>query len=170
MKTKRLIHKPFTTDDLDDLVELRSDPEVARYLGGEKAMTRDWNKGRLEFYISCYKDGLGMHKMYWRETDELIGWSGLQPLQGSEEIEVGYGLIQKFWGRGIGFETGEAWVDFGFNQRSIGRIVAVSHIENVGSRRILEKLGMKHEKTAEFYNMECAYYSIENSEFRSQED
>ncbi len=169
LETQRLIHRPFDVDDLDTLVELRSDPEVAIYLGGEKAMTRDWNQGRLEFYISCYKDGIGMHKMYWKENDELIGWSGLQPLQGEGEIEVGFGLIKEFWRRGIGYETARGWLDFGFDQRALERIVAVSHVENTGSRRILEKLGMKHEKTSEFYNMECAYYAIKNTEFRSRE-
>lgn len=165
LETNRLIHRPFEIDDLDSLVGLRSDPEVARYLGGKKAMETDWNKGRLDYYISCYPQGIGMHKIYWKETGELIGWSGLQPLQDTDEIEVSYGLKKEFWGRGIGFETAAGWLEFGFNQKGLKRIVAVADLENTGSRRILEKLGMKHEKTSMFYNMECAYYAINRGEF-----
>ncbi len=167
LETERLIHKPFDESDLDDLVKMRSDPDVARYLGGEKAMDRDWNKSRLEFYISCYpKYGFGMHKIYWKQTDELIGWCGLQTLLGSDEIEVGYGLIKSFWRRGIGFEAAGAWLRFGFEEKRLERIVAVASPQNMGSRRILEKLGMQVEKQGTYYNMDCLFYSLSNEDYR----
>ncbi|MDH3493055.1 MAG: GNAT family N-acetyltransferase [Acidobacteriota bacterium] len=167
METSRLIHKPFTINDLDDLVQLRSDPDVVRYLGGEIAMTRDWNKTRLEFYIGCYQQGIGQHMMYWRETGQLIGWSGLQPLEGGAEIEVSYGLIKNFWNRGIGFETAHMWMKFGFEEQNLERIVAVADGDNTASWRIMEKLGMKFEKKEEHYSMDCVVYGITREEWES---
>ena len=169
MKTNRLIHKPFTIDDLDDLVEMRSDPDVVRYLGGEIAMTRDWNKTRLEFYISCYPQGIGQHKMYWQETGQLIGWSGLQPLEGGDEVEVSYGMIKDFWSLGIGFETAYMWMKFGFEEKGLERIVAVADGANTASWRIMEKLGMSFEKKEEHYGMDCVVYGISKRKWRNRD-
>ena len=165
MQTNRLIHKPFTHDDLDALIELRSDPEVVKYLGGERAMTRGWNEMRLDFYISCYPKGLGLHKMFWRESGQLIGWSGLQPLEGGEEIEVSYGMIRDFWGKSIGTETALAWLEFGFSEKNLDRIVAVADEHNVASWKIMEKLGMTFDRKQQHYGMDCVVYAITQEEW-----
>jgi ribosomal-protein-alanine N-acetyltransferase len=91
--------------------------------------------------------------------------SGLQPLDDTFEIEVGYGMIKEFWGMGIGYECAKAWLDFGFNEKKLERIVAVASPENRGSWRIMEKCGMRYEKTAEHYGMECVFYAISKAEF-----
>lgn len=169
IETNRLLHRKFTPDDLDKLVGMRSDPDVSKYIGGEKATERDWNKTRLEFYISCYDShGFGMCAMIWKETGEIIGWSGLQPLQQTGEIEVGYGMIKEFWQKGIGYETALAWLNFGFKEIGLERIVAVAMPDNIGSWRIIEKLGMNYEKTSEFYGFECKLYTISKDEFLAQ--
>jgi ribosomal-protein-alanine N-acetyltransferase len=89
----------------------------------------------------------------------------LQPLRETGEIEVGYGMIREFWGRGIGSETARAWLKYGFNTAGLERIVAVADPANRASWRIMEKLGMKFEKKDIFYNSECVYYAISKSEF-----
>lgn len=165
LQTERINLVDFETSDLDTLVGMRSDPEVVKYLGGEKASDRVWNKGRLDFYISCYPDGIGQRKMVWRETGEVFGWSGLQPLEGEEDIEISYGMTRKFWGKGIGSECAQAWLEFGFENVGLKRIVAVAMKENVGSWRIMEKNGMTFEKEGVFYNMNCLLYSISKDEW-----
>lgn len=158
--------RPFTPDDLEKLIELRSDDEVIKYLGGKALQNPDAIATRLQFYIDCYKKyGFGMSAMIWKETGEMIGWSGIQPLDGTDEIEVGYGMIKEFWGKGIGLEAAQAWLEFGFNVKNLERIVAVAYPENVGSWRIMEKCGMKFEKRALHYGAECVFYGISKDEF-----
>jgi RimJ/RimL family protein N-acetyltransferase len=165
LETKRLIHRELTHDDLEKLIELRSEDDVIKYLGGRKLQNSEAITKRLDFYIGCYeKYGFGMNLMIWKETGEIIGWSGLQPLVGTDEIEVGYGMIKPFWQRGIGFETAKAWLNYGFNQANLERIVAVASPENTGSWRIMEKLGMKREKIEHHYEMECYFYGISKDE------
>jgi len=168
METERLIHRQFTLDDLDKLVGLRSDPDVVRYLGGEKASRRDWNRGRLEFYTSRYDVGLGMHGMYWKESGEMIGWSGLQELEGGDEVEVGYGMSKDYWRKGIGYETAVGWLKVGFEELKLERIVAVAMPENKGSWRIMEKLGMSFEKSETYYEMDCHLYAITRDQYLAQ--
>lgn len=171
LETERLLIRKFTLDDLDKLIELRSDAEVIKYLGGRRMQNPESIEKRLRFYIDCYaKFGYGMCAMIWKETGEMIGWSGLQPLEETGETEVGYGMIKEFWGRGIGFECARVWLEYGFNQAGAERIVAVAVPENRGSWRIMEKCGMKYEKIDEHYGMECRFYGISKDEFLKKSD
>lgn len=166
LETERLIIKKFTPDDLGELVRTRSDDDVIKYLGGRTLQNPEAIEKRLQFYLGCYeKYGFGMCAMLWKETGEMFGWSGLQPLDGTTEIEVGYGMIKEFWGKGIGYECASAWLDYGFNEKKIERIVAVASPENTGSWRIMEKCGMRYEKTETHYGMECVFYQISKDEF-----
>jgi ribosomal-protein-alanine N-acetyltransferase len=168
LETERLLVRKFTPEDLDALVELRSDDEVIKYLGGRRLQNPEAIAKRLQFYLDCYaRFGFGMCALVWKETCEMFGWSGLQPLDGTTEIEVGYGMIKKFWGMGIGYECARAWIRYGFEKANLERIVAVASPENTGSWRIMEKCGMRYEKTETHYGMECVFYAISKNEWKS---
>jgi ribosomal-protein-alanine N-acetyltransferase len=166
IETERLIMRKYTLDDLPTLIEQRTVEEVARYIGGLKLQTPEFIEERLKIYLNHYEThGFGMCAMIWKETGENIGWSGLQPLENSGEIEVGYGMIKKFWQRGIGYECARAWLEYGFKTANLERIVAVANEENKGSWRIMEKCGMKYEGIKFHYGMDLVFYAISKSEF-----
>jgi len=166
VESERLIFRKFTLADLPALIEQRSDPEVNKFLGGTKLQNPEALAKRIRFYMSCYEShGFGMCAMMWKSTGEMIGSAGLQPLDGTDEIEVGYSMIRGFWGRGIGTEAARAWLDHGFREHALDRIVAVAHTENWASRRIMEKLGMQYEKTEFHYDAECSFYAISKNKF-----
>jgi len=134
LETERLLLRKFTMTDLDKLIELRSEEEVIKYLGGRKLQNPEAIEKRLHFYIDCYnKYGFGVCAMIWKETGEMCGWSGLQPLEETGETEVGYGMARDFWGKKIGFECARAWLEYGFETLGLERIVAVTQPENTGS-------------------------------------
>ena len=121
---------------------------------------------RLPFYLECHeKFGFGFSTMALKSTSEMIGTSGLQPLEESGEIEVGYNLAEKYWRQGFGFECAFAWLKYGFEVAGLDRIVAVCHRDNIGSWRIMEKCGMEYERTDAHYGMECLFYAITRDEF-----
>lgn len=169
LESERLAFRRYTLDDLPQLVEQRSDPEVNKFLGGPERQNEIWLAKRIRFYISCYRShGFGMCSMIWKETGEIIGSAGLQPLEDTGEIEVGYSLIKKFWGRGLGTESARSWLDFGFRQAGLDRIVAVADVDNLASRHIMEKLGMSYQKTEIHYGTECAFYDISREAFLNE--
>lgn len=166
IETERLYFRKFELDDLPKLIETRSDPDVARYLGGAKRQNPEELAKRIRFYMSCYDThGFGMCPMFWKETGEMIGAAGLQPLEDTGLIEVGYSIIKPFWGRGIGTEAASGWMEFGFSNFSLDRIVAVAVVGNKASTRIMEKLGMRYEKTEVHYDEDCAFYSVSKEDF-----
>ncbi len=166
LETERLLIRPYTHNDLEELIEMRTDPEVYRYLGGPERQNRVEITKRLDFYMQCYeKLGFGMSAMIWKENGETIGGSGLQPLEDTGEIEVGYSLKKNYWRQGIGFECALAWLKYGFETAGLERIVAVADKDNTGSWRIMEKCGMTYEGMQTAYGMECKFYAIAKNEF-----
>lgn len=166
IETPRLIFKKYSNEDLPLLIEQRSDPEVNRYLGGPERQNPEALTDRIKFYMACYeKFGFGMCTMILKETGETIGSAGIQPLEDTGEIEVGYSLIKDQWGRGLGTEAADGWMRFGFISAGLDRIVAVANIENTASTNIMKKLGMTFEKMEMHYGHECAFYAISRDDF-----
>lgn len=166
IETERLICRPVTHDDLPWLIEMRSIESVYRYLGGTELQNAEAVTKRMDFYVECHeKFGFGMCIMLLKATGEQIGTSGLQPLGDTGEIEVGYTLFQQYWRKGLGYEAALGWLNFGFREKQLERIVAVAHPDNTGSWRIMEKCGMKFEKRDLHYGMECVFYAISREDF-----
>jgi ribosomal-protein-alanine N-acetyltransferase len=166
-ETERLKIRKFKPDDLPWLIEMRGDPEVYKYLGGWERQNPEAVAERFQFYLNCYeKFGFGVCAMELKETGEMIGSSGLQPLEDTGEIEVGYNLAKRFWRQRYGEECARAWIEYGFERLGLERIVAVAYPENVGSWRIMEKCGMTYQDKRVHYGVECVYYAITREEFK----
>jgi ribosomal-protein-alanine N-acetyltransferase len=162
--------RPFTWDDLPELLRLRSDVDVMRYLGGKAKQTPELAEQRLRFYMDCRERyGFSMSPAIRKSDDVFIGWGGLQPLEESGEIEVGYGFDKPYWNCGYATELAAAWLRYGFETAKLERIIAVASPENTGSRHVMEKLGMRYEKNAVHYKSECVVYAITRDEFKPRE-
>jgi ribosomal-protein-alanine N-acetyltransferase len=168
IETDRLKMRKLTRDDLPWLIEMRSRPEVYKYLGGTRLQNADAVAKRFEKYLEWY-DTLGFAQcvMIWKGTGERIGCSGLQPLEDTGEIELGYSIQPEFWHRGIGYECARGWLEYGFDTLGLERIVAVAIKENVGSWKIMEKCGMKFQENTEHYGFPVVLYAIERADFES---
>jgi len=101
-----------------------------------------------------------MFSVRLRDEEAAIGWGGLQPLDGTAEIEVGYAFEQPAWGLGFATELASAVVQWGFEDRRLDRIVAVASAENSASRRVMDKLGMRYEGVRPVYGHDSVYYSL----------
>ncbi len=81
-----------------------------------------------------------------RATDEFVGWFCLFPT--TETIaELGYRLRREDWGRGLASEGASALVDWGFTNAAYDKIIACTMAVNHGSRRVMEKIGMRYVRT-----------------------
>ena len=73
-----------------------------------------------------------------------MGWCGLKCIPARNEIDLGYRFKKNFWGKGYATEAAFACIKYGFEKLHIRRIAGRSVPENAGSRRVLEKCGMKY--------------------------
>jgi RimJ/RimL family protein N-acetyltransferase len=157
-------------DDLPEILRMRADEDVVRYLGGLAKQTTEFGTQRMRFYLDCIeKYGYGMSAVVRKSDGVFIGWGGLQPLEETGETEVGYGFDKPYWGQGYATELAAAWLRYGFEEAKLARIVAVAIPENTASRHVMEKLGMKFERNAAHYGSDCVFYSIAREEFEPRE-
>lgn len=147
LETERLILREFTPEDLENLVELDSDPAVMFYITG--GVTPD----RAEVTDEILPAFLGYHQRgtrygFWavqeKATGQFTGWVHFRPEPGhpDDEPELGYRLRQQFWGRGFAAEGSRALIDKGFREDRVSRVVATTMAVNTGSRRVMEKCGL----------------------------
>lgn len=148
LQTARLILRAFTRDDVELLVALDSDPAVMRYLNGGIPTPRDViTRNILPDFLKSYarRDGYGVWAAEERATGEFIGWFGFQSTDDARpgEIALGYRLRRSAWGKGYATEGARALIRQGFTELGAQRIIARTYQDNLASRRVLEKAGLR---------------------------
>ena len=167
IETERVYLRPFTFDDLDAFAVICSDQDVMRYIGAGRPLSREETQVRLNAIIEHRdKNGFGVWAAVDRSKSTLMGYCGLQFLDNTPEVEVGYRLAKRFWGMGLASETAKASLRYGFEELSLGRIVAVVQPANIASQRVLEKVGLRYVKDARFYNSEVKYYALTREDYQ----
>jgi RimJ/RimL family protein N-acetyltransferase len=147
LETERLILREFTQDDVNNLVELDSDPEVMRYLNGGIATPRELVKREiLPRFLSYYRryDGFGVWAAIEKSSAMFIGWFSFRPHDEScpNEVELGYRLRLLVWGQGYATEGARELIRKGFTELGVQRVTANTYEHNSASRRVMEKVGM----------------------------
>lgn len=159
IETPRLWLRQFTPDDLNELYSLYINPDLMTYIG-KGIRTKNETQTALSSIIKHYEHGFGMWAVIYKDDDKLIGRCGLCFLDNTPEVELGYLLNKSYWRRGLATEASHASLKYGFEVVRLEKIVAIAKPENIASRRVMEKVGMKYEKDAYFYNNDVVYYSI----------
>ncbi|WP_240687318.1 GNAT family N-acetyltransferase [Amycolatopsis suaedae] len=150
METDRLVLRRFTESDVDNLVELDSDPEVMRFLTGEPTPRATIENEALPSILRAYASGpAGRWATHERSTGEFVGWLALDPpADGSvTDVELGYRLKRSVWGRGYATEGARGLVEYGFGALGVRRIWAQTMAVNTASRRVMEKAGLRYVRT-----------------------
>jgi RimJ/RimL family protein N-acetyltransferase len=162
LETARLRLRRFTLDDVDDMYRINCDPEVVRYTHDGGTLTREEVERRIrEDVLGDYrKHGYGRWAVIHKPDGKVIGFAGLKYLDELKETDLGYRFARTYWGMGIATEAAQAVVDFGFRQLDMGRIIGLTLPENRASIRVLEKVGMKFEKTITIDGIQAAYYAM----------
>lgn len=167
--TARLRLRPLVKDDLeDDYAMVGSDPQVT---WNHKAQSRDQAQIALEKRLRHWVDhGFGMHAVIEKATQQLVGHGGLQRLEETSDVELGYYLGRSAWGRGFATELSRAVLRYGFEQLHLRQIVAVVRPENEASQRVLSKVGLQHVWDAHYYGFDVEYWRILSVDFQPQND
>jgi RimJ/RimL family protein N-acetyltransferase len=152
LETERLELRRFTEDDVENLVELDSDPDVMRFInGGRPAPREEIENEFLPAILDHYERyaGYGFFAAVEKSTEQFVGWFHFRPARGAppDEVELGYRLRRSAWGKGYATEGSRALIHKGFAELGVQRVVASTMVVNVASRRVMEKAGLKFART-----------------------
>jgi [ribosomal protein S5]-alanine N-acetyltransferase len=163
IETSRLLLRPLRLDDLQDLHDVVfSDPAVT---WDGSTFSLEETRRSLDAKIRHFEEhGFGMMAVVARGEGALLGFAGLQRLEGGPEVEIGYYLGRRAWGRGLATELAHVFVDRAFNDLGLTRLVAVVRPENEASKRVLAKAGLHPERLAHHYGADVELWSMDPPE------
>lgn len=157
LETERLLLREFQFNDWPDVHEYACDPEVVRHL--------EWGPNSKEETIRFVEGALACQREYPRmvyefavltrpgidqqtppDQTKLIGACGMRLLTPKgDQAEIGYCFARRHWQKGFASEASIALLNFGFTNLNLHRVYATCDNTNIGSARVLEKIGMRRE-------------------------
>jgi ribosomal-protein-alanine N-acetyltransferase len=165
IETERLLLRPMTFADTDDLAALYADPEVMRFFDGTR--TREQAVEQIRKCQELYRSvGFYFWATIHKADDRFIGRCGLLPqvIDGRPEYEVAYMIARSYWGQGLGTEAARGIRDWAFASHPFPRLVSIIAPDNLASRRVAEKNGMRYLGDIEFEGYLDCLYAIDRKE------
>jgi [ribosomal protein S5]-alanine N-acetyltransferase len=148
-ETERLTLRRLTPDDAPFILELLNDPLFLRFVGDKGvrslADAREYlTHGPMASYA---QHGFGLFHVALKSTGTPIGMCGLLKREALADVDVGFAYLPQFSGQGYATEAARATLAYGRSVLGLGRIVAITAPENLGSQNVLRKIGLRLEKT-----------------------
>ncbi|WP_340203404.1 GNAT family N-acetyltransferase [Ascidiimonas sp. W6] len=170
METERFLIRDLVMGDASGMFALDSDAEVHRYLGNKPIQTLEEAKKIIMSVRSQYEEyGMGRWAIINKKTNDFVGWTGLKYerklRKGFDYYDLGYRLRKKYWGQGIGTETALASLQYGFDQLKLEKIGAAADVNNIGSNKILQKIGLKSTETFYHEDTLCNWYELKKTDW-----
>ena len=140
IRTDRMLLRPFSLSDVDDVLEYGSDPEWAAFYD------HPYDRGEAEdmvarAVITSWDD----HPWFALELDGKVIGMALLSLERRDIANLGYDVARPHWGKGLAPEAARAVVDWGFREMGLSKVAAFANPRNRQSWRVMEKIGMARE-------------------------
>ena len=157
LETERLRLRPVALGDLDDILEMQSHPDVARFVG---TRPEDAVRRRLaELAHEWAERGHGLFTVLDRRDGRFLGRLGLHHWPEFGEVELGWMLRRDEWGHGYATEAGRACLDWGFAAVGPPYITAMIAPANAPSIAVAERLGMRPRRDDEVHDTPVVVYA-----------
>ncbi len=161
IKTQRLTLRLLKKADLDHLTELNNDPDVRKFFPNG-IQNREQTAARMNDFIAYYEEkGLPCFVIFELASGEFVGRCGFAVTE-TNEIEVGYVLHKKFWGKGYASEVLTALLAWAKQNIDTDDIIAFAPVEHIASQRVMQKCGMEHYKNDHAKGILCCFYRTKN--------
>lgn len=153
LRTPRLLLRPWRDTDLPAYAALNADPEVRRWFPGTLTRAQsDDEAARLRNHIEAH--GFGFWAVEVPGVAPFVGAVGLKHVHFvapfTPAVEAGWRLAREHWGKGYAAEAARAALAHGFGPLGLVEIVAFAVPGNLASRRVMERIGMRHDPAGDF--------------------
>lgn len=153
--------RPLSSGDEENLMKIFSDPVAMEFYHGTKThkQAEEWVAKAEENYR---KMKIGFFVCELKTTGEFLGICGLlpqYPVDGRDEIEVGYLFVRKHWGQGFATEAARAFLDYGFQTLGLKKIISLIDPNNEKSIAVAKRNGLKKEGETLYKGRKALIYS-----------
>jgi RimJ/RimL family protein N-acetyltransferase len=152
-ETERLIIRNWEEADFKAFAKMNSDPRVMEYF--PSVLNHAESRAFFDVMIQKnQKNGFCYWPIELKLTEECIGFVGLD-VPGFKAhftpcVEIGWHLAHQYWGKGYAPESAVACLDYGFNELGLQEVVSFTSVNNLNSRKLMEKIGMTHHPEEDF--------------------
>lgn len=171
LETERLILRSFREEDVDAMAHLFANPDFMRFSLGvftERQKTVDFIEKVMNWDRACMPS---LFAVVPHGEEAVIGYCGFHHHpEVPGEVEIGYRLHPDYWNRGLITEAARAVRNHAFANLNLPRVISLVHPENIPSRRVAEKNGMKVEKEITFRGFPTLVYAITREEWLANRD
>ena len=171
IETERLVLREILPTDENGLFELDSNPNVHTYLGNNPVDNIEQIREVIAMIRKQYIDnGIGRWAIIDKNTNDFIGWTGLKFVTETTNNQInfydlGYRLIEKYWGKGIATETTKATLKYAFEKLNLTEVYGMCDVGNMASKNVLEKTGLKFIETFDLDGIAHNWFKITNDEW-----
>ena len=141
IETNRLVIRKFEQDDWKALLEYTSNQAVMEYIPEGVFTEKDAKK----FVEKNAGDQAEKYAVVLKDENLLIGHIVFHKYFGDHTYEIGWVFNSNYYNKGYASEAAHATLKYGFEQLNLHRIIATCQPENIGSYRVMEKIGMRKE-------------------------
>lgn len=162
LETERLRLRAWREGDLDAYLEMTSDPEAMRYLGVGETMDRGLTWRNIALMIGHWAmRGYGFWAVEEKATGAFVGRVGLWYPAGWPDMEVGWALLRRHWGKGFAAEAGRASLDYAWRVLGSAYVISLIFPENRRSIAVAERIGERFDRRAPMFGRECLIYRVD---------
>ena len=141
METERLLLRPVTLDDGEEMFAYASDRENTRYTFPTNQSLEETKNNIAQFYLA---NPLGRWGIELKSTGEFIGTIDLHKIDPVlKKAAIGYIINKKYWNQGFTTEANRAVIKLAFEKIGMNKLVALYDKDNPASGKVMEKSGMR---------------------------
>jgi RimJ/RimL family protein N-acetyltransferase len=144
IETVRLSLRRLCADDAPFILELLNEPSFLRFIGDKGVRTLEDAREYIANQIACYEQfRFGLYLTERKHDGAPIGICGLVKRASLDDVDLGFAFTPAFWSRGYAAESALAVLAFATGVLGLPRVVAVTAPDNIGSIKVLEKIGLR---------------------------
>jgi RimJ/RimL family protein N-acetyltransferase len=167
LETQRLLLRWFREDDFPGYVEIATDPEAMKFIGGPQTQLEAW-RAMAAHIGHWYFFGYGVFAVEEKLTGKMIGRIGFMNPPGWPGFELGWTLRRESWGKGYATEGARRALEYAFTELNRDHVISCIAPANVNSIRVAERLGEKVEGETELLGKNVLIYGINRKEWETQ--
>jgi RimJ/RimL family protein N-acetyltransferase len=168
--TERLFFRKLNPTDFEHWLPFHRDRRTSAFWYGLPKDPIDACRQDFDSTFDRYESGLGgKMALILRDTQEFIGLAGLlkQEVDQQPELEIAYSLLPRYWKNGFATEAAKKCKEIAFERNLAQSLISIIQVENIPSRNVALKLGMKMAKTTLYHQNQVHIYRIERPLFQN---